>query len=57
MPDGSTPLVDAVSRRELKWAAIFPSGISMVSVPDTALPEVMGPEEFRARLDVWRDAA
>lgn len=58
-------LTDAVSRRDLSWPAIdaikglrgvtvLRSGISMIAVPDTALPEGMSPAEFRAQLNDWR---
>lgn len=58
-------LTDRVSRRELSWDAIdairgvrgvtvLRSGISMIAVPDTALPQGLRPKEFRARLDAWR---
>jgi hypothetical protein len=58
-------LTDAVSRRELQWNAIdairgargvtvLRSGISMIAVPDAALPDGMRPKDFRARLDAWR---
>jgi len=60
-------LTDAVSSRELSWAAvdavkgqngvtILRSGISMIAVPDQDLPDDMTAEEFRARLDAWRTA-
>lgn len=63
-PDGVT-LSDAVSRRELGWAAVdavkgvrgatvLRSGISMIAVPDAALPQGLTPQAFRARLAEWR---
>lgn len=65
-PDGMT-LTDAVSRREFDWDAIdavkgqrgvtvIRSGISMIAVPDGALPNGMTGKEFRARLGAWRQA-
>ena len=65
-PDGVT-LADAVSRRELSWAAIdavkgvrgvtvIRSGISMVAVPDSVLPEGLDGKTFRKRLSAWRQA-
>ena len=63
-PEGIT-LTDRVSRRDLTWAAVdavasvrggtvFRSGISMVAVPDAALPEGMDARAFRARIAGWR---
>jgi len=65
-PQGVT-LTDAVSRREMTWAAVdavasvrgatvLRSGISMIAVPDAALPEDLSPRDFRARLTGWRQA-
>ena len=63
-PTGVT-LTDAVSHRELSWAAIdavaavrggtvLRSGISMIAVPDAALPDGMTARDFRSRLATWR---
>lgn len=63
-PEGLT-LTDAVSRRDLAWAAIdavkgqrgvtvIRSGISMIAVPDAALPEGTNGKAFRAQIDAWR---
>ena len=60
-------LTDEVSRRELRWAAIdavkgqkgvtvLRSGISMIAVPDSALPDGMDAKAFRAKLTQWRAA-
>lgn len=60
-------LVDDVSSRDLSWAAIdaikgqrgvtvLRSGISMIAIPDTALPDTLGPQQFRTRLNAWRAA-
>ncbi len=65
-PTGVT-LTDAVSRRDLRWAAIdavrgqrgvtvLRSGISMIAVPDSTLPEGLTPPAFRAQLAAWREA-
>lgn len=62
--DGIT-LTDAVSRREMSWAAVdavgaqkgvtvIRSGISMVAVPDAVLPDGMTGRAFRERLASWR---
>jgi hypothetical protein len=53
---------DAVSRNELSWAAVdavvgvrgatvLRSGVSMIAIPDRALPEGLSPRAFRARLE------
>ena len=63
-PEGVT-LTDDVSRRALDWAGIdavakvrgatvLRSGISMTVIPDTALPEGLDAQTFRARLRDWR---
>lgn len=63
-PEGVT-LVDRVSRREMTWpavdavqgvrgATVLRSGISMIAVPDRALPQGMDARAFRARLGEWR---
>lgn len=65
-PAGLT-VTDAVSRREYAWNAIdavrpvrggtvFRSGISMLVVPDTSLPDGMTAESFVAQIDGWRAA-
>ncbi|MCG6884403.1 MAG: hypothetical protein LJE62_11685 [Silicimonas sp.] len=65
-PEGVT-LSDDVSRKEMSWAAIdavkgargvtvIRSGISMIAVPDAALPEGLTPGAFRDRLRAWRAA-
>lgn len=65
-PDGMV-LTDAVSRREFDWAAIdavkgqrgvtvIRSGISMIAVPDGALPDGMSGKAFREQLAAWRAA-
>ena len=65
-PEGVT-LTDAVSRRELAWSGVdavarvrggtvLRSGISMMVIPDTALPEGLDAPAFRARLRDWRQA-
>jgi hypothetical protein len=65
-PDGMT-LTDAVSRREFEWDAIdalkaqrgvtvIRSGISMIAVPDGALPGRMSGKAFREQLATWRAA-
>lgn len=66
-PTGLT-LTDDVSCREHRWAAIdaikgqrgvtvLRSGIAMMAIPDTALPQGLTPAEFRSRLQSWRGAA
>ena len=56
---------DNVSQRTLTWAAVDAvkavrggtvsrSGISMLVIPDAALPEGMKPNEFRAQIADWR---
>ncbi|MGI9393150.1 MAG: hypothetical protein ACR2OY_00750 [Boseongicola sp.] len=56
---------DNVSQRTLNWAAIdavkavrggtvFRSGISMLVVPDAALPSELRPKVFRERIAAWR---
>ena len=65
-PDGMT-LTDAVPRREFDWDAIdavkglrgvtvIRSGISMIAVPDGALPAGKTGKDFRAQLGAWRQA-
>ncbi len=65
-PEGIT-LTDRVSRRDLTWAAVdavaavrggtvFRSGISMVAIPDAALPDGIDARAFRARIAGWRSA-
>lgn len=64
-PDGVV-LADQVSRTEMGWAGVdgivairgatvLRSGISMVAVPDAALPAGMTPRAFRERLEGWRE--
>lgn len=61
--DGVT-LQDSVSKRNLQWSAIdaikgvrgatvLRSGISMIVIPDRALPEGMKADAFRTRLNEW----
>ncbi len=56
---------DTVMLSQLDWAAIVAivavrggtvlrSGVSMVAIPDRALPEGLRPRAFRERLDAWR---
>lgn len=63
-PDGMS-LTDDVSHRTLAWTAIdaisgqrgvtvIRSGISLVAVPDTALPVGMTGKDFREQLAEWR---
>ncbi len=58
-------LTDNVSRRDLAWAAIdavkgmrgvtvLRSGIGMIAIPDTDLPEGMTQASFRKQLHEWR---
>lgn len=58
---------DTVSERHFKWGAIdavqkakgatvLRSGMSMIAIPDAAMPDGMNAEAFRARLNGWRDA-
>ncbi len=58
---------DEVSERRYSWAAIdavqkakgatvLRTGMSMIAIPDTAMPEGLGASEFRARLNGWRGA-
>lgn len=65
-PDGIT-LRDDVSSRDMTWAAVdavkakkgvtvIRSGISMIAIPDKALPEGLTPKAFRARIAEWRAA-
>jgi hypothetical protein len=65
-PEGMS-LTDAVSRREFDWDAIdavkgqrgvtvIRSGISMIAVPDGALPDGMSGKLFRDQLAAWRSA-
>lgn len=60
-------LRDAVSERRYAWAAIdavqkakgatvLRTGMSMIAIPDVALPEGLSAVEFRARLNEWRQA-
>lgn len=55
---------DAVSRTDLRWAAVdavtevrgatvLRSGVSMLAIPDRALPQGLSPSAFRARLLAW----
>ena len=59
---------DAVSRRRLDWRAVdavrairggtvFRSGISMLVIPDAALPPGMDAKAFRSRIADWRAGA
>lgn len=63
-PDGIR-LTNAVARHDLSWAAVdavkgqrgvtvIRSGISMIAVPDTALPPGLAGKDFRDRLEEWR---
>ncbi len=56
---------DTIMRSQLDWSAIdaivgfrggtvLRFGISMVAIPDRALPEGLRPRAFRQRLDDWR---
>ncbi len=65
-PNGIS-LTDDVSRRELSWGAVdaiagrkgvtvIRSGISMIAVPDRALPPDLDAKSFRTRLRDWRAA-
>ena len=58
-------LTDEVSHRDLNWDAIdavksirggtvLRSGISMMAIPDDALPGELTPSEFRKRINAWR---
>jgi hypothetical protein len=58
---------DAVSRAELRWAAVdavvgvrgatvLRSGVSIIAIPDRALPAGLTPPAFRARLEAWGTA-
>lgn len=60
-------LIDQVSHRSLSWAAIdavkgqrgvtvLRSGIAMIAIPDTALPDEMSPTSFRTQLNEWRQS-
>ena len=64
---GGVTLSDAVSRRDLAWSAVdavapvrgatvLRSGISMIAIPDAALPAGLDAQAFRARLAAWRQA-
>ena len=66
-PEGLA-LRDRVSRREMSWRAVdaikgqrgvtvIRSGISMIAIPDTDLPEGMTGKAFRERLETWRRGA
>jgi len=46
--------IDAV--QEAKGATVLRSGMSMIAIPDTAIPEGLTAKEFRARLNDWRGA-
>ena len=48
----SWPAIDAV--RAVRGGTVIRSGISMLVVPDTALPDGMDARAFRARLGAWR---
>ena len=65
-PEGIT-LTDDVSHRQMRWAAVdaikrqkgvtvIRSGISMIAVPDSALPEGMTTKAFSAQLADWKRA-
>ena len=58
---------DDVSERRFQWGAIdavqktkgatvLRSGMSMIAIPDTAIPEGLTAKEFGARLNDWRSA-
>ena len=58
-------VIDDVSRREFQWSAIdaikgvrggtvLRSGIAMIVIPDSALPNGVEPKAFRAKLNDWR---
>lgn len=58
---------DNVSQRTLSWGAVdaikavrggtvFRSGISMMVIPDLALPGTHNPKAFRAQVTAWRQA-
>ena len=58
-------VADAVSKREFRWSAIdaikgvrggtvLRSGIAMIVIPDSALPNGMEPKAFRAKLNGWK---
>lgn len=62
---GGLRVEDAVSRRDYDWAAIdavravrggtvLRSGISMLALPDAALPADLTPRELRDRIARWR---
>lgn len=66
-PEGLV-IADGVSRRDLSWAAVdavkavrggtvFRSGISMLVVPDKALPEGTTASAFREHVAQWKGAA
>lgn len=45
-------VVDAVARA--RGGTVLRIGMTMIAVPDTALPENLSPGEFRARIANWR---
>lgn len=62
---GGVTLTDEVSHRRMSWAAVdsikaqkgvtvLRSGISMIAIPDAALPAGMTPDAFRSQLSDWR---
>ena len=62
---GGIRLSNSVSRHELSWPAVdavkgqrgvtvIRSGISMIAIPDNALPDTITAKAFRERLDEWR---
>lgn len=64
---GGLRLRDDLSERRFDWAAIdavakgrgvtvLRTGVSMVAIPDTALPDGLSPKDFRDRLRQWRAA-
>lgn len=61
-------LVNSVARIELGWdgvdavagvrgATVLRSGVSMIAIPDAALPAGLAPRAFRNRLEGWKTAA
>lgn len=58
-------LTNRIERREMDWAAIdavrgargvtvLRSGISMIAIPESALPDGMSGKTFRSRIAAWR---
>ncbi|MBT8389655.1 MAG: hypothetical protein KJP13_08410, partial [Altererythrobacter sp.] len=44
--------IDAVQKA--KGATVLRTGMSMIAIPDAAIPEGMSASDFRARLNGWR---